>query len=96
MGDQLRERFGFGDTQLKVHLARLVDLEYLVVLRNPEQSQGFIYELLYAGEGESGKRFLSGLLDTEGLKCSYEAKEIKVISVVENAQEPQKPKLIVT
>jgi len=118
---QLRERFGFGDTQLKVHLARLVDLEYLVVLRNPEQSQGFIYELLYAGEGKDGARFLSGLLDADGLKCNYDgqrsgsgrgavgaqsaggqspeiasnpsseaAKEMKVLSVVENAQAPQK------
>lgn len=124
---QLRERFGWGDTQLKVHLARLVDLEYLVVLRNPEQSQGFIYELLYAGEGEDGKRFLSGLLDAEGLKHSYDvnrsgsgrpsvggqsaggrrpeipsklskkaAKEMKVLSVIENAQEPEKPELVVT
>jgi len=118
---QLRERFGFGDTQLKVHLARLVDLEYLVVLRNPEQSQGFIYELLYAGEGEDGKRFLSGLLETDGLKHGYDGKRsgsgrgavgaqsaggrvganspeastgaaqgLDGLSVVENAQEPQK------
>ena len=124
---QLRERFGFGDTQLKVHLARLVDLEYLVVLRNPEQSQGFIYELLYAGEGEDGKRFLSGLLETNGLKCSYDmkrsgsgrcsvgaqsaggrvakngskasskaAKKIKGLSVVENAQAPQKLAAVVS
>jgi hypothetical protein len=30
---QLREALGFGDTQLKVHLARLVDLELLVLHR---------------------------------------------------------------
>ena len=51
---QLRDQFGWGDTQLKVHLARLVDMEYLLVHRNPEQWQGYVYELLYAGEGQAG------------------------------------------
>ena len=64
---QLRDQFGWGDTQLKVHLARLVDMEYLLVHRNPEQWQGYVYELLYAGEGQAGGRFFAGLIDLEAL-----------------------------
>ena len=70
---QLREVFGWGDTQLKVHLARLVDMEYLLVHRHPEQWQGFVYELLYAGEGQDGSRFVTGLLDLDSLKHGYDA-----------------------
>jgi hypothetical protein len=43
-----------------VHLARLAELEYLLVHR-VKAGQGFEYELLYDGEGESGERFLMGL-----------------------------------
>ncbi|MET3870666.1 hypothetical protein [Puniceicoccus vermicola] len=71
---RLREVFGWGDTQLKVHLARLVDMEYLLVHRNSDQWQGYVYELLYAGEGEDGSRFLTGLLDLDSLKHGYDAK----------------------
>ncbi len=69
---RLREVFGWGDTQLKVHLARLVDMEYLLVHRNPDQWQGYVYELLYAGEGEDGSRFVTGLLDLDSLKHAYD------------------------
>ena len=57
---QLRALTGWGDTQLKVHLSRLADLEYLLVHR-VKVGQGFEYELLYDGEGEAGDRFLMGL-----------------------------------
>jgi hypothetical protein len=56
---QLRERLTFGDTQLKVHLARLVDLELLVVHRL--ETGGFVYELAWRGEGAHGQPFLVGL-----------------------------------
>ncbi len=55
----VREATGWGDTQLKVHLARLAELEYLVVHR---QGQGHVYELLYDGDG-GNVPYLSGLLD---------------------------------
>jgi hypothetical protein len=55
---------GFGQTQLKVHMARLVDLEYVVVHRGG-RGQSFVYELVYAGEGAGegaeGARFVPGL-----------------------------------
>ena len=68
---QLREAFGWGDTQLKVHLSRLLDMEYLELHRLPGQS-GYFYELLYDGEGGDGSRFLSGLLDPASLKYRYD------------------------
>lgn len=55
----LRETLGFGDTQLKVHLARLVDLEFVVPHRL--ESGGYCYELAWHGDGDG--RVLPGLLD---------------------------------
>ena len=61
---QVREHTCWGDTQLKIHLARLVELEYLLIHR---KGQTFWYELAYAGEGSDGQRFMVGLLDPEQL-----------------------------
>lgn len=63
----VREYTGWGNTQLKVHLSRLEDMEYLIVHRGG-RGQSFCYELLYNGEGQDGKPFLSGLIDVERLK----------------------------
>jgi len=62
---QLREQTGWGDTQLKVHLARLVDLE-LVVTHRAEHGQGFAYELAWDGAGRDGERFVLGLSGPAG------------------------------
>lgn len=59
---QIRAVTGWGDTQLKVHLSRLAELEYVLIHR-VKAGQGYEYELLYAGEGEAGERFLIGLSD---------------------------------
>jgi DNA primase len=59
---QLREALGWGDTALKVHLARLVDLE-LVVAHRPAPGAGLVYELAWDGAGRDGGRFLPGLVD---------------------------------
>lgn len=56
---QLRERTGWGDTQLKVHLARLVDLE-LVVAHRADKGNGLVYELAWDGQGKDGERFALG------------------------------------
>jgi hypothetical protein len=63
---QLREQLGWGDTQLKVHLARLVDLE--LVLAHRLDSGAYGYELTWRGEGTSGGPFLAGLTDPTTLK----------------------------
>jgi DNA primase len=59
---QLREELGWGDTQLKVHLARLVDLE-LVSAHRVEHGV-FLYELAWNGAaGRDGGRFIVGVTD---------------------------------
>ncbi len=65
---ELRESCAWGDTQLKVHLARLVELEYLVVHR--AERAGYSYELAWDGAGRDGSAFLVGLLDPADLDAA--------------------------
>ena len=68
----LRAASGFGDTQLKVHLARLAELEYLITHR-AKRGQGFVYELLFDGDA-AAVAHLSGLIDVQSLKTrDYDA-----------------------
>ena len=68
----LRAATGVSDTQLKMHLSRLAELEYLLVHR-ALRGQGFVYELLYDGDAVAGVH-LSGLIDTTTLKThNYDA-----------------------
>ena len=53
---------GWTDVQVKRHLAKLVDLEYVLIHRGG-RGQSFVYELLYAGEGVDGGKFVLGLID---------------------------------
>jgi hypothetical protein len=64
---ELRDALELGQTQAKIHLARLVDLEYLTLHRTAP-GQPHVYELVYQGEGESGRAFLPGLLDPAELQ----------------------------
>lgn len=57
---------GWSDTQVRLHLDRLVSLEYLLVHRGG-RGQSFVYELLYDGQGQDGERFVIGLADVESL-----------------------------
>lgn len=57
---QVRGFTGWGDTQLKLHLSRLAELEYILIHR-VKAGQGYEYELLYDGEGTGGERFVMGL-----------------------------------
>ncbi len=73
---QVREHTGWGHTQLKIHLQRLEDFEYLIVHRGA-RGQRYVYELLYDGQGQDGARFLPGLLDVSQWagECEYDAKK---------------------
>jgi len=62
----VREAVGWGDTQLKVHLGRLVELEHVLV-HPAGHAQRHVYELVYRGEGEDGRPVLPGLIDVERL-----------------------------
>jgi DNA primase catalytic core len=64
---EVREFTGWGNSQLHVHLTRLVELEYLLPHR-AEHGQGLVYELVYDGGGKDGGRFVSGLIDVEKLR----------------------------
>jgi hypothetical protein len=64
---ELREQTGWSDTALKVHLARLVDLE-LVLAHRPDRGGVFCYELAWDGTGRAGERFLIGLADPAALR----------------------------
>ncbi len=63
---QVRELTGWGNTQLGVHLARLVDMEYLIE-HGGRRGQTSGYELVYSGEGDQGQPFLMGLIDAATL-----------------------------
>ena len=64
----LREAIAWGDTQLKVHLARLVELEYLVAHRT--RTGGNEYELVYEMADADGVRF-PGLADIEAIREAH-------------------------
>ena len=66
---EVREHTRWGDTQLRAHLDRLVDLEYLLVHRGG-RGQSFVYELLYDGKGQDGKPFVPGLIDVATLRST--------------------------
>ena len=63
----VRESLGWRNSQLSVHLNRLVELEYVMVHRG-RNGQRYVYELLYSGEGREGQPFMMGLLDPSKLK----------------------------
>jgi DNA primase len=66
----LREAINWGDTQLKIHLARLVELEYVVAYRT--RTGGFDYELVYDVAGDSDKLRFPGLADIDTLTHLYD------------------------
>jgi DNA primase len=64
---ELRERSGMNNTQLGVHLGRLVELEYVLVHRSGRGSS-LVYELLYDGAAYDGGARLPGLIEVESLR----------------------------
>jgi hypothetical protein len=57
---------GWGDTQLRVHLTRLHELEYLVAHRGM-RGQSFEYELAFDGDTGAEAPHLVGLIDADDL-----------------------------
>ncbi len=64
---EARESTGWGDTQLRVHLGRLEELEYVLGRRDAGR---MVYELAWSGEGRDGAPFVMGLIDVEELERS--------------------------
>jgi DNA primase len=63
----VREATGWGDTQLKTHLHRLEELEYLLIHRGG-RGQSIVYELVFTLPADGGKPVLGGLIDVERLR----------------------------
>jgi len=63
----VREATGWGDTQLKIHLHRLEELEYLLIHRGG-RGQSIVYELVFTRPKDGGKPVLGGLIDVEKLR----------------------------
>jgi hypothetical protein len=63
---EIREHTGWSYEQVRVHLDRLVQLEY-VLAHHGGRGQTFVYELVYDGKGKNGQPFVMGLLDVERL-----------------------------
>jgi hypothetical protein len=57
---------GWGDTQLRVHLERLEQLEYLLAHRGG-RGQSFVYELMFTVQGNSNGPLMPGLIDVAKL-----------------------------
>ena len=71
---EVRESTGWTYDQVRIHLARLVALEYVLVHQGG-RGQSFVYELLYEGGGEEGAPVLPGLIDVAKLRAGgYDAK----------------------
>jgi len=64
---ELREAFSWSDRQLRRHLKRLIELEYVLAYRTGQRN-GREYSLLYEGQGRDGESFLLGLLDASKLR----------------------------
>lgn len=64
---QLRESFGWSDFQVRHHLKRLLELEYVLAHRTGH-GNAKEYELLYDGQGRDGEAFLLGLADPTKLR----------------------------
>ena len=65
----------WSDSQLKRHLHRLEELEYLLV-HHGGRGQSLVYELLFERQDDSGKPVLPGLIETEKLMgYGYDAKK---------------------
>jgi DNA primase catalytic core len=70
----VREATRWSDFQVKQHMHKLEELEYVLVHRGG-RGQSFVYELLYDGAGRDGKPFLMGLIDRAALKQAYDGKK---------------------
>lgn len=60
---------GWTPPQVKRHLAKLCELEYVLTHRGG-RGQSWVYELVYNGEGRDGANFLMGLIDVEKLRAA--------------------------
>jgi DNA primase len=82
----VREYSGWSDFQVKMHMRKLEELEYVLVHRGG-RGQSFVYELLYDGGGKDGKPFLMGLID-EATLHAYDGEKEHAVGRLEHPSSP--------
>jgi hypothetical protein len=82
---ELREAWAMSDTQLRLHLERLVALEYVLARREGPGGR-IVYELVYDGAGEDGRPFVPGLIDADALSTATTAEVAGVKSELAGAK----------
>ncbi len=86
---EVRQYTCWGDTQLRVHLQRLEQLEYLLVHRGG-RGQSFVYELVFERGANDEKPVLPGLIDVEKLRIhGYEEKNAGLEGRFAGSKRPQ-------
>ena len=86
---RIREFTDWGNTQIRVHMDRLTDMEYLIAHRGG-RGQSFVYELLYDGKDQQDKAHLNGLINTELLKKQYyDSNNAEETQTVTGSKRPQ-------
>ncbi|MDX1407992.1 MAG: hypothetical protein R3330_07660 [Saprospiraceae bacterium] len=80
---------GWSDFQVKTHMRKLEDLEYVLVHRGG-RGHSFVYELLYRGEGQDGESFVMGLVDTARLTKNYDEHKEGAPTHKERVSRPQR------
>lgn len=88
---EARERIGWTDRQIRIHLGRLVDLEHVLVHRGG-RGLNFVYELLWDGGGLDGTPHLAGLTDASTLRtCDYDPNLDASNGHLDRPSTPQRP-----
>ena len=64
----LREAINWGDTQLRMHLERLVELEYVLTHREGPGGK-YVYELAYEVGADEAHAQVAGLIDVDALEA---------------------------
>jgi DNA primase len=82
----VRKWCGWTDFQVKKHMHRLEEMEYVLIHRG-KRGQSFEYELLFDGEAHSDERHLMGLIDVNKLR--YDQKKEPLILNKEPLSSPQ-------
>jgi len=71
----VRQYTGWSDAQVKRHLHKLEELEYLIIHRG-ERGQSFVYELFFERPTDPRQLFLPGLSEMGKLYgCEYDANQ---------------------
>jgi len=84
---EVREFTGWSNTQLKVHLDRLEELEYIYPRRAGMRGSAYEYELLFDGDTDTGESQLVGLIDLQ--KLGYDEKFTGHMAEFAGSKRPQ-------